>query len=194
MVQVLKEELRQSILRAAQEEFLQYGYKGASVKRIAEQVGVSVGNLYRYYAGKEILFDSIVEPVFRELELVITNHDQRPHHNENIFELVVQALTDLVGKLRKPLLILIDGSRGTRHEAAVRLLHKAMSDNVADHLAAYNAKKGKQAYSEETAWPVAVAFMQGYFEIIRLHSDSEDCKKTIQHYVAFWYEGLREFL
>ncbi|MCD9025293.1 TetR/AcrR family transcriptional regulator [Cohnella silvisoli] len=195
MVQVLKEELRHAILRAAQDEFMQYGYVSASVKRIAEKVGVSVGNLYRYYAGKEALFDSVVNPVFDELESVIKNHVKQPLGNGegHIFELVIHALTDIIGKIRIPLLILIDSSKGTRHEDTVLKLHRMMADNVANHLQAYNAKQGREVFAERTAWPVSVAFMQGYFEIIRHHPDKEDCSNMVRQYVSFWYQGLQAF-
>lgn len=194
MVQVLKDELRQSILRNAQDEFMQYGYTSASVKRIADKVGMSAGNLYRYYAGKEALFDSVVDPVYRELEMVIKNHAKEPSKEGNIFELVVQALTDIIGDLRRPLLILIDSSKGTKHEDAVLKLHKMMVDNVASHLEAYNSAQGREVFTKQAAWPISVAFMQGYFEIIRRHQNAEDCKSIVRQYVLFWYQGLQAFL
>ncbi|MNI35926.1 Nucleoid occlusion factor SlmA [compost metagenome] len=193
MVQVLKDEIRQSILRSAQDEFMQYGYAGASVKRIAEKVGISVGNLYRYYAGKEALFDFIVDPVFHELETMIKSRVSQPSDVENIFELVIHALTDLIGSLRQPLLIVIDNGKGTRHEDAVLKIYKMMADNVADHMETYNGKQGRDVFTDQAAWPISVAFMQGYFEIIRRHPETEDCKSMVRQYVSFWYQGLRAF-
>ncbi|UKS25941.1 TetR/AcrR family transcriptional regulator [Paenibacillus sp. HWE-109] len=194
MVQVLKEELRQAILRAAEDEFMQHGYAAASVLHIAKKVGVSVGNLYRYYAGKEALFDSVVNPVFQELEKVISTHGSQPPSEAHIFELIVGAMTDITEKLRIPLLILIDSSKGTKHEDAVLKLHKLMADNVAHHLERYNGRQGQEAFTEQAAWPISVSFMQGYFEIIRRHPETEDCKRMVSQYVSFWYQGLQAFL
>lgn len=195
MVQVLKEELRQAIVRHAQDEFAQHGYANASIKRIAANAGISVGNLYRYFPGKEALFETVVSPVQHELETLIYNHEKYAYdEHTGIFELVVQALTAVVGEYRVPLLILIDGSKGTRFENAAADFHQAMAENVADHLAAYNRKQGQAAFDLQTAWPIAVAFMQGYFEIIRRHRDPEDCKQVVRQYVSFWYQGLRAFL
>ncbi|MCQ6560560.1 TetR/AcrR family transcriptional regulator [Paenibacillus mendelii] len=194
MVQVLKDELRQAILRNAQDEFLQYGYAAASIKRIADKVGMSAGNLYRYYAGKEALFDSVVEPVFHKLESVIKSHVREPSNEDNIFELVVQALIGLIGELRGPLLVLIDSSKGTKHEDALQRLHQMMADNVAGHLEAYNSAQGRVVFTEQAVWPISVAFLQGYFEIIRRHSDTEESTSMVRQYVLFWYQGLRAFL
>ncbi|MET3287478.1 UNVERIFIED_CONTAM: AcrR family transcriptional regulator [Brevibacillus sp. OAP136] len=194
MVQVLKEELRLSILSAAEEEFMQHGYAQSSVKRIAQQVGVSVGNLYRYYDGKEALFDAVVEPAFHELERLMRNPEPRPQQTEPMFEQIVLALTDLSEAYRRPLLILIDGSKGTTREEAVHALFEQMAGNVISHMQAYNAKAGREVFAEQAAWPVAVAFLQGYFEVIRRHAEREERRAMVRQYVSFWYEGLRAFL
>ena len=53
MAQVLKDSLRKAILDAAKEEFLEYGFKDASMRRIAAKANMTVGNLYRYFKNKE---------------------------------------------------------------------------------------------------------------------------------------------
>ncbi|RED55684.1 TetR/AcrR family transcriptional regulator [Cohnella lupini] len=194
-MQVLKDDIRQTILRASRDEFAQYGYRGASVKRIADKVGISVGNLYRYYKGKEALFDSIAAPLVHELEGLINAHENRSQDNgSSIFDGVVHALTAIVEEFRIPLLILIDGAIGTRYEDAVRKIHQAMANNIASHLSEYNRKQGREEFEEEAAWPISVAFMQGYFEIIRRNEDPEDCRRMVRQYVSFWYQGLRVFV
>ena len=51
------------ILAAAELEFDERGYAGASMRKIVSRAETSLGNLYRYYANKEDLFLSIVTPV-----------------------------------------------------------------------------------------------------------------------------------
>jgi AcrR family transcriptional regulator len=194
MVQVQKEELRLAILRAAQDEFLQNGYLSASVKQIAAMVGISVGNLYRYYSGKEALFDAIVAPVYSELERLMRDHSVPPLDEGHIVELVVNVLTEITGENRKPLLILIDGSKGTQHEEAGQQFYKTMADDVTKHLEEYNCRQGHEVFTKQVAWPISVAFLQGYFEIIRRYVDAEDCKIILRQYVSFWYQGLRAFI
>jgi AcrR family transcriptional regulator len=64
MAQVLKLELRESILRAAEALFAEAGYQGATMAQIAARAGMSTGNLYRYFANKDQLFYSIVTDEF----------------------------------------------------------------------------------------------------------------------------------
>lgn len=68
MAQILKEEMRIRIIKAAKNELLLKGYKDASMRRIAENSNMTVGNLYRYYDGKDRLIQSIVSPALEKIE------------------------------------------------------------------------------------------------------------------------------
>lgn len=61
MPQVLKKEVRNSILNAAIKVFRENDYSKASMNNIAEEANISVGNIYRYFQNKEDLFDVIVK-------------------------------------------------------------------------------------------------------------------------------------
>src|ERR1700683_3419819 len=55
------------ILRAAMAEFLEFGYEGATIRGIAERVGMLKGSLYNYISGKEDLFVAVVEGPSKQL-------------------------------------------------------------------------------------------------------------------------------
>lgn len=63
MSQVLKEEVRHKIIAAAKDSFLQCGYDKTSMRSIASKAGITAGNMYRYFGGKEDLFNVVVSPV-----------------------------------------------------------------------------------------------------------------------------------
>ena len=73
MAQVLKDEARFAIIKAAKQEFLEKGYKGASMRSIAAKANMTVGNLYRYYKNKEDINLSIVTPTFKEIDSALKN-------------------------------------------------------------------------------------------------------------------------
>ncbi|MCR5797253.1 MAG: TetR/AcrR family transcriptional regulator [Eubacterium sp.] len=50
------------IIKAAKEEFLEYRYDAASLRRIASNAGIQVSGLYKHFASKEEMFSSLVEP------------------------------------------------------------------------------------------------------------------------------------
>jgi AcrR family transcriptional regulator len=49
-------EVRQRILNGAHRAFRQTGYRGTSIPEIAREAGVSVGQIYRFFPGKQELF------------------------------------------------------------------------------------------------------------------------------------------
>jgi AcrR family transcriptional regulator len=61
-----KEDVRQTILRAAGEHFLEHGYEGFSMRRVAERIGYSATTIYRYYEDKDDLLIAVVHEGFVE--------------------------------------------------------------------------------------------------------------------------------
>mgnify|MGYP004692553103 FL=1 len=52
---------------AAQAEFLEKGYQGASLRNIVKTAGVTTGALYGYYDSKEALFAALVDEPYRHV-------------------------------------------------------------------------------------------------------------------------------
>lgn len=68
MAQRPKEHVRSAIVEAASRELAEVGWEAATIAAIAARAGVSVGNVYKYFAGKEALFAATVpDPVVRNL-------------------------------------------------------------------------------------------------------------------------------
>ena len=51
----------QKILKVAEEEFLDKGFRGASLRTIVKKAGVTTGAFYGYFKSKEDLFDALVK-------------------------------------------------------------------------------------------------------------------------------------
>ena len=63
-----KEALRQQILAAAAELFLEHGYDGFSMRQLAEQIGYSAATLYLYFRNKDDLLFTVVDDSFARFE------------------------------------------------------------------------------------------------------------------------------
>ena len=57
-------ETERKILETAKREFLERGFQGTSMRRIASLAGVTTGALYGYFASKEDIFDSLVKDAY----------------------------------------------------------------------------------------------------------------------------------
>lgn len=74
--------LAADLLRAGKREFLEKGFRGASLRSIAASLGVTTGAIYGYYTDKEAMFDALVEAPAQELvdryREIQQNYAQRP--------------------------------------------------------------------------------------------------------------------
>ncbi|MDY5742525.1 MAG: helix-turn-helix domain-containing protein, partial [Lachnospiraceae bacterium] len=55
MAQVLKEEVRNRILEAAEKVFYKKDYRGAKLTEIAKEADIPVALIYTYFKNKEVL-------------------------------------------------------------------------------------------------------------------------------------------
>lgn len=99
MPQVLKEEVRENILAAARVEFFEKGFDGGSIRSIAKLAGITPGNLYRYFASKEEIYETIVGPAYETFNRVIMKHTNALINMEKIpeqadYENIIQSQTN----------------------------------------------------------------------------------------------------
>ena len=63
--------LRQRLLEAAQQVFAQSGYDGTTVDDIITAAGTSRATFYRYFKGKDGIFDELSRTCFRDMRAVV---------------------------------------------------------------------------------------------------------------------------
>ena len=73
-MQVKKEDLRQQILEAAKQEFLDKGYENSSMRVIAKKANTTMGNIYHYFDNKEALLTTLLDPVIENLNHLAEEH------------------------------------------------------------------------------------------------------------------------
>jgi AcrR family transcriptional regulator len=71
-----KAELTADILTAAREIFVQDGYEGFTIRKLAERIGCSPGNIYLYFKDKSAIFDHLVEESFAMLLAALPQPDE----------------------------------------------------------------------------------------------------------------------
>jgi TetR/AcrR family transcriptional regulator len=75
--------MENQILRGAEQVFAQYGYRGASIDRIAHHIGISKQNLIYYFSSKEKLYRSVLQNIvdlWLERMSFGEDLDQAPEH------------------------------------------------------------------------------------------------------------------
>ena len=77
MGQTLKENLKSLIVESAINDLYENGISGASMRKIAKDANMTVGNLYRYFTNKDELVKYIIEPVINKISLVLLKNTNK---------------------------------------------------------------------------------------------------------------------
>lgn len=88
--------LDDKIIAAAFEEFSDKGFMGASLRKIAEKAGVTVGAIQTRYKSKDELFSSLLEPFLKDIEAVFSSvkSDYYSGHGEDIMAQLEQSMSN----------------------------------------------------------------------------------------------------
>ena len=109
MPQVLKEETRNKIVAAAKSEFLNKGYKNASMRDIANKAEMTVGNVYRYFKSKQELVDVVIGPAILRLNIILKkNTENRITFEKEVEEigLDIDAIAHALDSISEELILL----------------------------------------------------------------------------------------
>jgi len=118
------------IIRAATEEFAEYGYEKASMRRIGKRCGLTAAALYRHFDSKEAMFDALVKPALEDLKEWINEHVSRSEEavrsckdlpcGKEAWEIWDSTEIDMMRELIYPRMeeyaMLINRARGSRYE------------------------------------------------------------------------------
>ena len=140
MAQVLKDEIRDNILKAALQEFYANGYKAAAMRKIAVNAKIPTGLIYSYYKNKEDLFYAVLRPVLYDWERVVTAGDKNERgHSDSIIYGLSKTETECLLNLfdhREEFIIMIDKSEGTKYQNE----RERMVQEIEKHLESVHAK------------------------------------------------------
>lgn len=196
-MQILKEEVKNKIHEAAVKEFKEKGFKSASMRSIARNSGMTVGNLYRYFQNKEALFSAVVTPAYNMVLHLINehNHPSIDDQLEEFLEFMANAIVDIFMKQRDALLILIDGSEGTPYEnikcKIVEMIENHNYDSI-DYIFPLESEaftrnnKGRSFIS----YIISNSFIEGLIKILKDSSEEEEIKYLIIILMRYCFNKL----
>ncbi|MFW6206584.1 MAG: TetR/AcrR family transcriptional regulator [Gemmatimonadota bacterium] len=166
------------ILQAAYRCFAHRGLRATTMKDVAEEAGLSVGALYRYFAGKEALFGALASWAAERRRADLEELTQRPGADR-----LATAVAEMMGALASP-----EAERSVRLD--VRLWAEALDDpevaeavrsafgSVRIPLAEYpraeqEAGRMRDTLDPEAVGRVVVSLLVG-LELQRAHDDQLD--------------------
>ena len=73
-MQTKKEDIKETILSCARDEFLKRGFDGSSLRMIAKKANTSLGNIYHYFPNKRAILDELLNPVIVQIDALVKEH------------------------------------------------------------------------------------------------------------------------
>lgn len=116
---------QEKLLKIGKEEFLEKGFKDASLREIAKKAGYTLGAFYGYYDSKEALFEAIVgepaEALYGYLVSGVESLEKLPeeaqtNEMENTSRSVIAKMLDLIYKDMSVFKLLFFRAAGTKYE------------------------------------------------------------------------------
>ena len=119
-MQIKKEEIENAIIAAAKAEFMDKGYKDASLRSIAKKSGVSLSNIYNYFKSKDMLFQQVIKPLLTSLNFTrefLKKHSESEESYSMEFHMsILEPVIDYIDKNKDMLKLLMMNSYGSSYE------------------------------------------------------------------------------
>ncbi|KGP75364.1 hypothetical protein JT05_11065 [Desulfosporosinus sp. Tol-M] len=174
-MQYLKDEIKNSIISAALDEFEKKGFNDASIRIIARSAGIAAGNLYRYFNSKEELFNYIMEPVSERFTALIFSDFKADANNVPVLADVMDKIMSFYDKDSREFMILLDKSEGSVYqnlkENLISLIEKRMKEELKPKLKA----EGIVIADEFIFHVLASMLVEGVLRILK--QDKEDGRR-----------------
>lgn len=175
-MKVLREDVRQRILSAARDEFLLRGYARASMRTIAAQAGMTVGNIYLYFAGKELLFEAIVGDMVQRIQGLL-----QMKASDGVLHTLGTQLHDIFIQGRVEFLILVTRAEGSKYEGLKQRIITLAARRMCEFLPA----------GDSLAGPLSVGVIEGLMAIFnQFDGDEEKLTKDLFRFLNYMLRGL----
>lgn len=199
-MQYLKDDVKNKIISAALKEFKQHGYLHSSMRRIAQDAGITTGNIYRYFKNKDELFDDIVQPTYAKFlrfnddikrEIESASSGIAAEGKLLYLHLIHQTIFELFQESSQELRILLIFSAGSKYESLKQDLIELAFSILQD---AFTIRKSPPAPLERdemnVARMLATTIIEGLICILRDYEDSATIKLLVDELVHVYAAGI----
>lgn len=190
-----------NIIEAATAEFLEYGFKDASMRRIASAAGMSASGLYKHFAGKEEMFSALVEPAYEGLlalfrreindqEQFIGTGDVSCWDTGHDAKLAISYIYEYLDAFR----LIICKSQGTKYESFLHDLAVLEEETTLSFMKLLKNRGVKiNDFSEKELHLLTTANVNAVFQTVEHAFSREEAMHYADTLDRFFFRGWREF-
>lgn len=194
-----KEGVYENIIKCAKTEFLEKGFKDASLRVIARNAQTSTSSIYTRFKDKEGLFDAIVQPVISEFETYFTKQQEEFHKMDirkqdemkyNFSNECFDEMIDYIYDHFDEFTLLLKCSYGTKAADFIeRLVDIEVEYTIKFIEAIGNDAIEKGRASQPFLHIITKAYFSGFFEIVLHDMEKEEAMHYIQQLKDFYSAG-----
>lgn len=168
-----RENSKELIIRAGKQEFLKYGYKGASLRNICKQAGVTIGAFYFQFENKEQLLDEILRPVITYFSAMVQKSTMEEFEGESSSADGDEQMLEMLWNYKEECQILLEGTAGTAYEKVFEELQEGLRQGFL----LFFGKYGISDVDEKLLDVIVRMRVESYLTIIRKEYTLEETKK-----------------
>ncbi len=194
-MQYQKQEIKNSILLHAQDEFFEKGFKDASLRSIAKKADTTLGNIYNYFKNKEAILDELVSEEYEFIKSFIKNHEQDDFDeqvwdvkNAKVWEKGLDELSDMLESVfSKRFYILFTCGETVKYKNTRREVENIIKEHFLRDL---KKKFAGFINKDEMADIFVSQFIEGILFISKNYSDKETKKELIKTFFMYTFFGI----
>lgn len=192
------------ILDAGRQEFLDKGFRAASLRNIVKLAGVTTGAFYGYFSSKEALFASIVEPhaaavmgrfMQTQTDFAELPASEQPAHMGVDSADCVDWMLDYMYDHYEDFKLLICCGDGTPYE---NFIHQMVEVEVEYTFRYIEVLKGLgrevPEISQELCHMIASGMFEGIFEVLRHDMPKDRAKRFVSQLREFYTAGWMKIM
>ena len=194
----------EKIQQIAIAEFLDKGFRGASLRQIVRNAGVTTGAFYGYFSCKEALFASIVEPhakalmnrfVDAQLSFSALPSSEKPQHVGVESGEYIDWMVDYVYEHKDPVKILFSCAEGTSYDNFIHNMVEIEEEATLNFLDILR-QMGKDipTLDKSLCHIIASTMFDSIFEIVIHDIPYDEAKRNIKLLRDFYSAGWQRLM
>ena len=187
-MQYLKKEIKDRILASAVDEFKEHGFANASIRNIANNAEISLGNIYRYFANKEALYLAVINPfmesVKQSVEQDFVFKDKSMKEMSIIFVRFLMQYSDELLIIRK--------GNSVHYDKFVSYITEVISNKIREMMEESFPEIDEKIKNPEFYNAIAEGFLNSLFKILRNEDSPEVQERNARELITFYFGHMKD--
>lgn len=186
------------VMAAVRDEFMEFGFEKASMRRVGERCGLTAAGLYRHCRDKEDLFDQLVAPAIERLKSWMDTHltkyltTVRDEGNLKWQDSWIDMMREVVYPHVDDYHLLLTCSSGTKYESFLHDLTQTAQERMLQYLPVLRDKGLTiREISPAALHLLLSAYVTALFEPVIHRYSLEESMKCLETIEAFFLPGWK---